>query len=168
MRIGVNKKIMLLMALTLLSLLTLFQMTSNTASANRRTVKHTYITRKARITRRNRKVYRIARRQLGKRYVWGAVGPHNFDCSGFVQYAYRRGANKRLARTAQMQYQTTKRIRAKHARRGDLVFFGTSRRNIFHVGLYLGKGKMIDAQNRGVIVERVHAPWWHVVAYSRV
>jgi cell wall-associated NlpC family hydrolase len=26
--------------------------------------------------------------QLGKPYVWGATGPHAFDCSGLVQWAY--------------------------------------------------------------------------------
>jgi len=34
--------------------------------------------------------------------------------------------------------------------------------------MYIGKGKMIDAQNRGVVREAVHAPWWHAVGYARV
>ena len=30
-----------------------------------------------------------------------------------------------------------------------------------------GNGKMIDAQNYGVITEAISAPWWHVVGYAR-
>lgn len=107
-----------------------------------------------------------AMRQLGKPYVYGATGTRSFDCSGFTQYIFKKHG-VHLQRTAQAQYDSTKHIRAKHVRKGDLVFFGGSRRNIYHVGLYIGNGKMIDAQNRGVVTENVHAPWWHVVGYSR-
>ena len=32
-------------------------------------------------TERN-KVVSLAKKQVGKRYVWGATGPYSFDCSG--------------------------------------------------------------------------------------
>ncbi|TMT00122.1 hypothetical protein FD688_05180 [Apilactobacillus kunkeei] len=113
-------------------------------------------------------IYRSASSKLGHPYVYGAVGPYSFDCSGFTQYAYRHGAHKNLARTAQMQYNTNKHVSRKHVKKGDLVFFGSSRRNIYHVGIYIGNDRMIDAQNRGVVTEKIHVPWWHEVGYARV
>ncbi|CAI2691639.1 hypothetical protein AKUH4B412M_13040 [Apilactobacillus kunkeei] len=113
-------------------------------------------------------IYRSASSKLGHPYVYGAVGPYSFDCSGFTQYAYRHGAHKNLARTAQMQYNTNKHVSRNHVKKGDLVFFGSSRRNIYHVGIYIGHDRMIDAQNRGVVTEKIHVPWWHEVGYARV
>jgi cell wall-associated NlpC family hydrolase len=31
-----------------------------------------------------------ARAQFGKPYVWGAIGPDEFDCSGLVMYCYEK------------------------------------------------------------------------------
>lgn len=105
--------------------------------------------------------------QLGKPYMYGATGDKGFDCSGLTQYVFEQnGIN--LPRTAQEQFNATKRIRAVHAKKGDLVFFGKNTKSIYHVGLYLGKGKMIDSQLRGVVIENVHAPWWKVAGYTRV
>lgn len=115
---------------------------------------------------RTNKLESTAMKQLGKPYVYGANGTKSFDCSGFTSYIFKRNG-VHLQRTAQAQFDTNKHVKAKYARKGDLVFFGGSRRNIYHVGLYLGHGRMIDAQNRGVVVEKVHAPWWHVVGYAR-
>lgn len=113
-------------------------------------------------------VYHVAKTKLGARYVYGSEGSHTFDCSGFTKYIYRHGLGVNLPRTAQQQYQYSKKVNAKYLKKGDLVFIGSSKNSIYHVGMYIGGGKMIDAQNRGVIRESIHAPWWHVVAYGRV
>lgn len=113
------------------------------------------------------KVYSQARKQLGKRYVYGAVGPNSFDCSGFSKYVYKKSINKTLPRTAQSQYNSYKKTSTKTRKAGDLVFFGSSKKRISHVGIYVGNGKMIDAQNRGVVTEKVVSPWWHCVGYCR-
>ncbi|MCT6823097.1 MAG: NlpC/P60 family protein [Apilactobacillus sp.] len=112
-------------------------------------------------------IYNVANSKLGTRYVYGSTGPSSFDCSGFVRYIFKHGANKNLARTAQAQYNTTKKISKKQLKKGDLVFIGASTKSIYHVGMYIGNGEMIDAQNRGVVKESIHAPWWHVVGYTR-
>ncbi|TPR42650.1 hydrolase [Apilactobacillus micheneri] len=114
------------------------------------------------------KVYKIAKKQLGKKYVYGSTGPKSFDCSGFVKYVYKHGVGKDLPRTAQSQYKSSKKVSKHHLKPGDLVFFGGNKRSIYHVGMYIGKGKMIDSQNRGVVRENVKAPWWHAVGYSRI
>ncbi|WP_367296295.1 C40 family peptidase [Levilactobacillus yonginensis] len=113
-------------------------------------------------------VYKVAKSHLGARYVYGATGPSSFDCSGFTGYIYKKGAKVTLPRTAQAQYNSLKHVTYKNIQKGDLVFFGGSKYSISHVGMYIGKGKMIDAQNRGVVREAVHAPWWHAVGYARV
>ncbi|GAX04824.1 cell wall-associated hydrolase [Secundilactobacillus pentosiphilus] len=113
-------------------------------------------------------VYKTAKQNLGKPYVWGATGPSAFDCSGFTGYVYKKAAKITIPRTAQAQYNAYKHVSGPSVKKGDLVFFGYSTGSISHVGLYVGHGKMIDAQNRGVVKERVHAPWWHVVGYAHV
>ncbi|WP_125765903.1 C40 family peptidase [Levilactobacillus mulengensis] len=113
-------------------------------------------------------IYKVAKAHLGASYVYGATGPTAFDCSGFTGYIYKKGASVTLPRTAQAQYNAYKHVSYKNIKKGDLVFFGGSAYSISHVGMYIGKGKMIDAQNRGVVREAVHAPWWHAVGYARV
>ncbi len=113
------------------------------------------------------RIYHIAKSKLGDAYAYGATGPKHFDCSGFTRYIYRHGINKQLPRTAQAQYNSARHVSRARRRSGDLVFFGASRRAISHVGMYVGSGRMIDAQNRGVVVEKVSAPWWHAVGYAR-
>ncbi|MDT6981488.1 NlpC/P60 family protein [Levilactobacillus zymae] len=114
------------------------------------------------------KIQKVAKAQLGKPYGWGSTGPSRFDCSGFTSYVYKHAAKKVIPRTAQAQYNKYKHVSYKNIKKGDLVFFGGSKRSISHVGLYVGNGKMIDSQNRGVVTEAVHAPWWHAVGYARV
>ncbi len=48
-------------------------------------------------------VLTVARQQLGQAYVWGAVGPDSFDCSGFTGYAYA-ATGIALPRTVAQQY----------------------------------------------------------------
>lgn len=113
------------------------------------------------------KVYATAKKQLGKRYSWGSVGPHSFDCSGLTKYVYKKSIKKSLPRTAQAQYNGTKKVSKNNRKKGDLVYFGTSKNTITHVGINIGNGNMIDAQNYGVIIEKINAPWWNKVGYSR-
>lgn len=111
-------------------------------------------------------VYKEAKKHLGTSYVYGAVGPTHFDCSGFTKYVYKKSIGKSLPRTAQAQYNGTKKVLKKNIQKGDLVYFGSSKSSISHIGMYIGNGRMIDSQNRGVVTEQVYAPWWHVVGFS--
>lgn len=81
--------------------------------------------------------------KLGSPYVWGAVGPDAFDCSGLVQAAYR-SAGISLPRTTYAQIGAGQRVSRSELLPGDLVFFYSG---ISHVGLYIGDGKMIHAPN---------------------
>lgn len=107
---------------------------------------------------------RVAASKAGSPYLWGAEGPHRFDCSGLTQYAFKR-AGKRLPRTAAAQYNSTRHIPASQRRPGDLVFFG-KRSRIYHVGIYAGHGKIWHSPRPGRVVrlEKI----WTSVRYGRV
>src|SRR3546814_7013794 len=91
---------------------------------------------------------KVAAAQKNDRYQWGAEGPSRFDCSGLVWYSYKR-SGKTLPRTAQGQYNKSRKVSPRNRRVGDLVFIGRSSRGIYHVGIYAGfwsgKGWMWNA-----------------------
>ncbi|WP_180338983.1 NlpC/P60 family protein [Fructilactobacillus sanfranciscensis] len=100
---------------------------------------------------------------LGQGYVQGGNNPQTgFDCSGLVQYAYGV-AGVQLPRLSEQQYYATMPIDGSQARRGDLVFFSRTYndgsnfdpKSMTQVGIYLGNGKMLDAQGNGIVVENV-------------
>jgi cell wall-associated NlpC family hydrolase len=69
------------------------------------------------------KAVAVARKQIGKPYRYGGRGPSSFDCSGLVQYVYRK-AGVRLPRTADAQHSHVKRhVKFKNLTTGDLVYF---------------------------------------------
>jgi hypothetical protein len=103
---------------------------------------------------------RFALAQLGKPYRWGADGPRSFDCSGLVQTSYR-AAGVHLPRVSRQQYGAGKLVSLKHLRAGDLLFYAkatSDRRTIYHVGMYLGAGRMVEAPNRRAPV-RIASIW---------
>ncbi|WP_341300768.1 NlpC/P60 family protein [Lysinibacillus sp. FSL H8-0500] len=108
-----------------------------------------------------------AKQFLGRSYVWGGSNPSTgFDCSGLVQWSYKQ-AGVSLPRTASQQYLSTQRISASEARVGDLVFFSYGS-GVAHVGIYLGNNTMINAQNKGVVIESLD--WWnqYLVGFGRI
>ena len=103
-------------------------------------------------------VLAYARAQLGKPYQWAGAGPNSFDCSGLVMMAWDQ-AGIYFPHLAQDQYDMTARIPLSQMIPGDLVFFGTPD-NVYHVGIYVGNGDMIDAAHTGVPVRiaDIHRP----------
>ena len=93
----------------------------------------------------------FAQQQLGKPYLWGGTGPDAFDCSGLVMMAYR-AAGIFIARTSEAQWATLPHVPATQVEPGDLVFFAGSDgtpTSPGHVGLVIGKNKMIEAYATG-------------------
>jgi len=115
------------------------------------------------------KLYKVAKKQLGKRYSYGSVGPNSFDCSGLTKYVYKKSIKKNLPRTASAQYAKYKHVSGSHLKKGDLIFFNYGS-GIAHVGIYVGHGQMINAQDNGVKKESFQVSWWHpyVAGYARV
>ncbi len=90
---------------------------------------------------------RLAAAQRGKPYRWGAAGPSSFDCSGLVQYVYRR-LGVSVPRTTYAQYAATLHIPRSQLRVGDLIFVD----GLSHVGIYAGFGFIWHAPHTGARV----------------
>ena len=92
----------------------------------------------------------IAKMKLGRKYVWGAVGRKGtFDCSGFTSYVYKK-KGIHIPRTSFNQSKYGKFIPKANLKKGDLIFFDTSRKKkgyVNHVGIYMGNGKFIHASS---------------------
>ncbi|MDQ1326164.1 MAG: hypothetical protein QG564_1289 [Campylobacterota bacterium] len=105
------------------------------------------------------KITTLAKQKLGKKYVWGATGNRDtFDCSGLTTYVYKKNGIS-LPRRAIAQSKVGKPVSKKELRKGDLVFFDTSKSRkgyVNHVGIYIGDGKFIhasSAKNKVVITD---------------
>ena len=107
-----------------------------------------------------------ARAQLGKPYQWGGAGPDSFDCSGLVMMAWSQ-AGIDFPHLAQDQYDMTAREPLSDLVPGDLVFFGTPD-NVYHVGIYIGNGNMIDAPETGENVSVSSIFWDNLLGAGRV
>jgi cell wall-associated NlpC family hydrolase len=84
--------------------------------------------------------------QVGDPYVWGAVGPDGFDCSGLTMFAYG-AAGVGLPHSSKAQSSMGRQLAPGEAMQpGDLVFFYSP---ISHVGLYIGNGMMVHARTFG-------------------
>ena len=106
------------------------------------------------------RIARIALAQRGDQYVFGAMGPDRFDCSGLVRYAYvKAGAGASLGggHSARGMYLwgTSHHLTSRtNPKVGDVVVYG----NGSHVGVYIGNGKVIHALNPRVdiVVTSLH------------
>ena len=99
-------------------------------------------------------VITFAKKQLGKKYVWGASGASTFDCSGFTYYVIKNTTGKTIPRSSTAQGQYGKYVSRKSLKKGDLVFFATTGTGkISHAGIYIGSNKFIHASStKGKVV----------------
>ncbi len=91
-----------------------------------------------------------ARSFIGLPYRWGCSSvEEGFDCSGLTMAVYQlNGLN--LPRSSREQYQSGIPVEKNELKRGDLVFFATSKsKRVSHVGIYTGDNKFIHAPGKG-------------------
>ncbi|MGW0708674.1 C40 family peptidase [Streptomyces sp. NPDC002643] len=91
--------------------------------------------------------------QLGDAYVLGAAGPNAWDCSSLVQAAFKQ-VGVDLPRVSQDQSMQGTDIPLSQIQRGDILYWG-GKGSAYHVGVYLGGGKYLDAANpsKGVVIQ---------------
>lgn len=97
----------------------------------------------------------LAKRFLGIPYLWGGSSSFGFDCSGFTQMLLRvRGINMPRDADQQAAWNGVTPVERKHLQPGDLLFFGSSPKQITHTGMYIGDGQFIhDTTNDHPVVQ---------------
>jgi cell wall-associated NlpC family hydrolase len=108
---------------------------------------------------------KVALSKVGDPYVYGAEGPHSFDCSGLTMYSFGM-AGIHLPRTAASQYGYARHIAKVNLRRGDLMFFHSGG-SVYHVAIFLGRRHhhvwLLHAPHTGTVVQRDPvwtSSWW--------
>jgi cell wall-associated NlpC family hydrolase len=97
----------------------------------------------------------FALRQIGKPYLWGAIGPDAYDCSGLVYAAYA-AAGIHIARTTFGWRQDGPPVLLSQIQPGDLLFSAGSDgtpASPGHVVMYLGGGQVVQAPQTGEDVQ---------------
>ena len=120
-----------------------------------------------------KRIVHEAEKHIGKRYVFGANGPNNFDCSSFVCWVYTHSGIKNMPRTTAwgIYKNYCNPVSPSEAKPGDIIFFkGTynSGSPISHVGIYVGGGYMIHAGDP-IRYAKIDTPYWkeHLYGYGR-
>ncbi|MGH8869488.1 MAG: C40 family peptidase [Actinomycetes bacterium] len=93
-------------------------------------------------------VIRLASREHGKPYEWGADGPDAYDCSGFTRHVFAQ-TGRELPRTSAAQYEAVRHVPRADVQVGDLVFTRTEDGEIYHVGIYAGDHRIWAATKPG-------------------
>jgi peptidoglycan DL-endopeptidase CwlO len=100
---------------------------------------------------RGERAVKIALEAVGTPYRWGGESPATgFDCSGLVRWAYGR-VGVDLPHNSYALYSEGRRVPESGMQPGDILFF----EGLGHVGLYLGRGRMVHAPQTGRDVEVV-------------
>jgi cell wall-associated NlpC family hydrolase len=100
--------------------------------------------------KRARAAVATGRRYVGVPYVWGGSTPSGFDCSGFVQYVYRKHGVP-LPRTSRQMAHAGQKVSPSIAslREGDLMLFRGRNGVINHVALYAGRNRILHSSSSG-------------------
>ncbi len=88
---------------------------------------------------------------VGTPYRWAGESPATgFDCSGLVRWAYGR-VGIDVPHSSYALYDVGRRVTVSRLEPGDILFFA----GLGHVGIYVGKGRMVHAPQTGRSVEVV-------------
>lgn len=114
----------------------------------------------------------LAKRFLGFPFLWGGRSSFGYDCAGFTQMLVRaRGINMPRDADQQAAWDGVARVDRKDLKPGDLLFFGSSAKDITHTGMYIGDGQFIhDTTNAHPVVQISRLsdePWTHLLVACR-
>lgn len=125
----------------------------------------------------SQKVVAKCKSKIGSRYVYGARGSKQFDCSGFVYWIYKNSGvkvKKKVKRTScQSMYKALKKYKVSSklskAKPGDIILYKNGGRYT-HAAISTGKGNMIHASSskRKVCKAKAKACRYSSVAIIRI
>jgi cell wall-associated NlpC family hydrolase len=91
----------------------------------------------------------IAVKEVGVPYRWGGSSPASgFDCSGLVYWTYAR-LGISLPHSSYALFDHGRRVPRTKMKPGDVLFFS----GLGHVGIYVGRGRMVHAPHSGTRVQ---------------
>lgn len=108
---------------------------------------------------------------VGFPYIYGEAGPYAFDCSGFVEFVFKK-FNFKVPRTAgdQNKSQIGNTFGNKNSLApGDLVFFSKYENStVTHVGIFIGNDEFVHAStpSAGVIISNIRSAYYTRVWHS--
>ena len=90
----------------------------------------------------------FAMQYYGSPYVWAGNTPAGFDCSGFTQFVVQNVTGLDITHGTESQLAYGTPVDYASLLPGDLVYFaGTYGPGVSHVGIYIGDGQIIHAEN---------------------
>jgi len=114
----------------------------------------------------------LAKRFLGFPYLWGGRSSFGYDCSGFTQMLVRsRGIEMPRDADLQAAWNGVIPVDRTDLQAGDLLFFGSSAKDITHTGMYIGDGQFIHDTTNGHPVVQISRlddqPWTRLLVACR-
>lgn len=95
-----------------------------------------------------------AKKYMGVRYKYGGTDPNGFDCSGFVQFVYKKNGLLIPRTVSEMENAA---LRVKNPKIGDIVTFNDP----LHVGILIGGNKFIHSSTiKGVTIDKLSEKWY--------
>ena len=109
---------------------------------------------------------------IGLSYRFGGNSPtQGLDCSGFMQYIFKRSMGITLPRTSAEMATVGQPVERANLKPGDMVFFGSGGR-VSHVGMYIGNDRFIHAPRTGrdIEISSMNGAHWksHYITARRV
>jgi cell wall-associated NlpC family hydrolase len=105
----------------------------------------------------------FALQYVGLPYVWAGAGPGGFDCSGLTMYVAANVLGLDITHSTVIQYGYGSAVGYGDWAPGDLVFFAnTYTAGISHVGIYIGDGQFVHAENpgTGVVISSMYDSYY--------
>jgi cell wall-associated NlpC family hydrolase len=120
------------------------------------------------------KVLKFARAQIGETYIFGAAGMSRWDCSGLTMTTYQKAAGiyiswHSVVAQFRLAAQRKQLVPMRDRQPGDLIFYtrsGAFDGDKYHIAIYSGNNKMIEAPRPGALVREVPMRWGELFPYA--